>query len=78
MSQNKIIAYVLIVVKGGCEYSVLEELRKIKEVKEGFITYGSWDIIIKVETENIERLGFIVTKIRQMQEVERTETLICA
>jgi len=77
VAANKITAYVLIVVKGGCEYSVLEEVRKMKEVKESYITYGGWDIIAKIETDNISRLGYIVTKIRQFPGVERTETLIC-
>ncbi|MHA1506694.1 MAG: Lrp/AsnC family transcriptional regulator [Candidatus Asgardarchaeia archaeon] len=77
MSKN-VTAYVLISVKTGYEYEVLDKIDDIKEVKEASITFGEWDIIVKIEVENLGKLDSIVIKIRKIKGVERTSTLIAA
>jgi len=69
-------AYVLAIVKKGTEHKVAEEIRKYKEVSEVLVTYGMWDLVIKLETENLRELDKIVTNIRQMPDIEQTHTLI--
>jgi len=69
-------AYVLAIVKKGMEHRVAEEIEKYEEVSEVLVTYGMWDLVIKLETENLRELDEIVTKIRQMPDIEQTHTLI--
>ena len=68
-------AFVFIKVKPGKEREVLEKLRKIKNVTESFWLYGDYDIVVKGETEEKERLQAIVThQIRSIKDVENTST----
>ncbi len=73
---NPIVAYILISVKTGYEYDVLEQIDEIEEVTESAITFGEYDVIARVEIQNIGQLDDIVTKIRKIPGVERTSTLI--
>lgn len=70
------VAYVLATVRTGREYDVIEEIKRMKGVKEVTLTYGLWDLVIKVETETLGELDNIVTSIRRIEGVEQTATLI--
>ena len=71
------IAYVLINTELGLENEVHEELKAIPEVKESYIVYGVYDIVIKIEAETTDRLKKVVfTKIRKIASVETTSTMI--
>lgn len=62
-------------VKPGKEKEVLQKLRKIKNVTESFELYGDYDIVIKIETEEKERLQAIVMQqIRSIEGIENTST----
>ncbi|RLG97407.1 Lrp/AsnC family transcriptional regulator, partial [Candidatus Bathyarchaeota archaeon] len=52
------------------------EIERYRGVSEVLVTYGMWDLVIKLETENLKELDKIVTKIRQMSDIEQTHTLI--
>ncbi|HML03457.1 MAG TPA: Lrp/AsnC ligand binding domain-containing protein [Candidatus Bathyarchaeia archaeon] len=68
-------AFVFINVKPGKEREVLEKLRKIKNVTESFELYGDYDIVVKVETEEKERLqAIIMRQIRGIKGIENTST----
>jgi len=72
-------AYVLIISKSGTEKKVLEELQKIPEVKESKIVYGEYDIIAKIEVEDVDKLNdFLLERIRPIENIEKTSTLIVA
>lgn len=71
------VALVLINTETGVEETVLEKLKKMKNVKEAFIVYGVYDIIVKVEAKDLEELRDIVsTRIRRVEGVRSTVTLI--
>ncbi|UCD26767.1 MAG: Lrp/AsnC ligand binding domain-containing protein [Candidatus Bathyarchaeota archaeon] len=71
------IGYVLINTETAHMESVLEALKKIDAVKEAHMVYGVYDIIVEVETDNMDRLKEIVTyHIRRLDEVQSTITLI--
>lgn len=55
-------AFVFINVLPGKEKEVLRELRRLKHVTESYELYGDYDILVKVETEEKERLQAIVQK----------------
>jgi len=68
-------AFIFITVKPSKEREVLEKLRKIKNVTESFWLYGDYDIVVKVETEEKERLqAIIMQQIRSIKDIENTST----
>ena len=69
-------AYVLINCDLGKENEILDTLRKIKSVKEAHGTFGAYDIIAEVMTENSEQLREDITwKIRKLSYIRATLTL---
>lgn len=70
-------AYVLINCDLGSEDAIIREIKALDGVKEVRGTYGVYDIIAKVESENMEALKDTITwKIRRMPKVRSTVTLI--
>jgi DNA-binding Lrp family transcriptional regulator len=71
------LAFVLINAEIGSEDEVLQELRKIGNVKESYVVYGVYDIVAKVEADSMDKLKEIVTwKIRRLDKVRSTLTMI--
>ncbi len=71
-------AYVIATVKKGREHELANKIREIKEVTEVLVTYGLYDLVIRIEANSLEHLDTIVTDIRQMTEIEQTSTLVGA
>ena len=70
-------AYVLISCDLGKEEDVLDTLRSIKSVKDVHGTFGAYDIIAEVSSENVEELRKDITgKIRKVPSIKDTLTLI--
>ena len=60
------------------EPKVIEELGTIEGVKDIVYTFGSYDIVTKVEAISVEALREIITlRIRKIDRVRSTTTLIC-
>jgi DNA-binding Lrp family transcriptional regulator len=71
------LAFVLVNVETGLENEVVEQLRKIANVKESYTVFGAFDIVAKVEAESMDRLKEIITwKIRRLDKVRSTLTMI--
>jgi len=77
MTQN-VKAYVVATVKRGTEHKVAEKIREMKEVTEVLVTYGLYDLVVRIEAKSLGHLDKIVTDIRQMEEIEQTSTLVGA
>ncbi len=69
-------AFVLLTSEIGFERDVLQLLNAIPEVKEAHGLYGVYDIIIRVEADTREELKEQVGKIRHMEKVRSTLTMI--
>lgn len=70
-------AYVLLNCELGSEEDVIKEVRKIPGVVEVNGIYGVYDIVVKVESDSMDRLREAVTwKIRKIDNVKTTLTLI--
>ncbi len=70
-------AYVLINCVLGYEEQVIEELKHLSDVKEVHGTFGAYDIIAKLESEQTTTLReTIIWKIRKMEKVRSTLTLM--
>lgn len=71
--------YVLITTMTGKENQVLEQMRELPEVGEVHQLFGQYDMIARVETTDYDRLcDIILGRIRTIQGVTGTRTLICA
>jgi DNA-binding Lrp family transcriptional regulator len=72
-------AYVLIKVAAGAESWVFEALKRIEGIEEVNVVYGEYDIIAKVNAQNMNDLRDIVIKqIRSVNGIVKTETFIIA
>jgi len=61
----------LIEVDIGHESRALEKLRLIQEVKKAYLVYAVYDIIVRVEAENLENLKqIILQKIRSIEKIQ--------
>ncbi len=70
-------AFLLINAETGSESEVLDELRKIDEVKESYMVYGVYDVVATVSADTMEKLKEIVTwKVRRLNKVRSTLTMI--
>ena len=73
-----VLAYILITIKSGAEKEVLDKLKAVEEVKDANLVYGEYDLIVKVDLNEISQLSdFVIEKIRILP-IERTTTLIVA
>lgn len=70
-------AFVMFNVDSGSEEQVLKDLRSIGEVEEAYVSYGVYDLIIKVKADSVEKLRELVThRVRTIKHVRSTLTLI--
>jgi len=71
------LAFVLVNAEVGSEDEVVQELRKVANVKESYAVYGVYDIVAKVEAESMDKLKEIITwKIRRLDKVRSTLTML--
>ena len=70
-------AYVLIVCDLGYEEQIIKELKHLSDVKEVHGTFGVYDILAKVESDEPDTLKETITwKIRKLDKVRSTLTLM--
>jgi len=71
------LAFVLVNVEAGTDREVLDNIKKVPEVKQAYMVYGVYDIVAKVESESLEELRDVVSRqIRRLEGVRSTVTLI--
>ena len=71
------VAYVLVNSAMKQEGKVKEELLQLDGVKEAFMVYGTYDFVVKVEVEDLDKLRHIVSnRVRSIENIQSTSTLI--
>jgi len=78
MSGQSVKAYFMAIVKRGTEHEVAQKLRKVEGITEVLVTYGLWDIVARIETQNLRKLDTIITDMRKITEIVQTSTLVGA
>ena len=74
-----IVSYTLARVLPAQDKAVYEELKALDVVKKVVLAYGVYDMMITIETDNIEELEHIIfNKIRKIEGIVSTTTLIGA
>ena len=72
-----VIAYVLISCDLGFDAEIIHEIKQLEDIKEVHWVFGAYDILVKLESANVENLKDIITwKIRKLNRVRSTLTLI--
>jgi DNA-binding Lrp family transcriptional regulator len=70
-------AYVLFIVNSGSEDRLTKEVRAIPEVQEAFVSYGMYDLVVKIKTDSTEQLKELVShRLRTIPDVRSTLTLV--
>ena len=72
------LAYMLATVARGRIDAVSQRLMKLKEVENTHQLYGQWDIIIKIRTKTMADLRDFVEKVRKLDGITGTETLLAS
>ena len=70
------IAFLFVVTELGFEEDVLREIRTLPDVKEAHLVYGMYDIMVKMEGSTANAVDELVKKIRRLDKISSTETLI--
>ncbi len=71
------IAYVFLNCDIGYEKSVIDQLQQIDVVKEVHGTFGSYDILAKLESSSNEELSLTLShKIRKFKNIKSSMTLL--
>lgn len=72
-----ITSYTLVRVLPAKDKEVYGKIKKFQEVKDVILTYGEYDLILRVESESLEDLDhFIFNKLRTTDGVAATTTLL--
>ncbi len=70
-------AYVLIVSKSGKENSIISNLKNIPSITNAFGAFGTYDILTKVETSDVQKINHdILNGIRKISNIRATLTLL--
>jgi len=69
-------AYILVKTMGGKARDVLNAIRMMDGIESANGTYGSYDLIVKINSEDVA--GVVIDKIRTLDGVMDTNTLIIA
>ncbi len=73
----KVITYILVSVDLGVSDNVLRNIIKIKEVISSSVVSGIYDLIVRVETDDLAQLHKITThKIHKIPHIIRTTSLV--
>jgi len=70
-------AYLLLNVEIESEREMLKSLKEIPEVKEAYQIYAVYDLIIHIEAKTMKNLKALINRIRDIEKVRSTLTLIC-
>lgn len=70
-------ALVFFNIESGSEKSVLEKVKKVKGVEEAYVSYGAYDLAVKVRADSMKDLNYIISKkLRQNSKVRSTISLL--
>ena len=59
----------------GAEEYIVEELKQMSDVKNAYLTFGAYDVIAEIQTENQDSFEKAIAAIRKLTRVVSTMTL---
>lgn len=73
-----VIGVTMVNVVPGEEKAVYKQLTKIEGVKDVFHVFGEYDFVTIIDVEGLSTLNKIVDKIREIEGVTSTQTIVGA
>jgi len=74
-----VLAYILAKMQVGMDDQVFAEIKKLEQIQEASATYGSYDLVIKINLKTIEDLDrFLFEQIRRIKGITETSSMIVA
>lgn len=71
--------YVMVKVTAGKDEEVFKKIQRLKQIKEASVTYGAYDLILRVEFQRIEEVDeFVFDVVRRIPGVSETASMIVA
>ncbi len=75
-SADKVVAFVLLVTDSNSTENIFNEVHAIDKVKEVHLIYGDYDLIIKVELNNLQEMTSFMMELRKKFDIKKSSTLI--
>lgn len=69
------IGFILLNCDLGAEEYIVDELKQMSNVNNAYLTFGAYDVIAEVHTENQDEFEKTVSNIRKLSRVVSTMTL---
>ena len=73
---EKVIAFVLLVTDSDRTVHIFKHLKEMEKVKEVFMIYGDYDLILKIELSNLAELTGFMMELRKKFAIKKSSTLI--
>ena len=59
----------------GAEEYIMDELKQMQNISNAYLTFGAYDVIAEIQTENQEEFEKTISVIRKLSRVVSTMTL---
>lgn len=59
----------------GAEEYIMDELKQMQNISNAYLTFGAYDVIAEIQTENQEEFEKTISAIRKLSRVVSTMTL---
>ena len=59
----------------GAEEYIVDELKQMQDISNAYLTFGAYDVIAEIQTENQEEFEKMIATIRKLSRVVSTMTL---
>jgi len=69
------VGFILLNCDLGAEEYIVDELKQMPNVKNAYLTFGAYDVISEVHTENQDEFEKAISEIRKLSRVVSTMTL---
>jgi len=69
-------AYILITMRPGNSDKTIKDMRKLENVEKISVVAGEYDIVVRVQVENLEELLEVTNEIQMVDGVKKTTTQV--
>ncbi len=74
--EDKVVAFILLVTDSSSTQQIYKDVSAMEKVKEVHMIYGDYDLIIKVELDNLQEMTSFMMQMRKEFAVKKSSTLI--
>lgn len=69
------IGFILLNCDLGAEEYIVDELKQMSNISNAHLTFGAYDVIAEIRTENRDEFAKVISSIRKLSRVVSTMTL---